>query len=279
MTKNNETGLNVQAVQLTPKMANNLLANNTHNRKVVQSKVNLWAEAMKRGEWRMNGEAIKIAADGTILDGQHRLYAVVQSGVTVPILIITGLPTRSQETMDTGKSRTLADVLTLRGEKNAVSLAAVVAGLVRYERWGVQASFGSGNAWPVTNGQAIQWLEDHPDVRETINSIRGISKHANIPEKVAGILHYRFTHINKEDGEDFFDKLDTGAGMEQGHPILALRKQLKIVHDDPTQGYNPRRIGGLVLKAWNKYRDGEMDVKLLRFTVGGAHPDQLPEAR
>lgn len=279
MTKNSETGLNVQAVQLTPKMANKLLASNTHNRKVVQAKVNLWAEAMKRGEWRMNGEAIKIAADGTILDGQHRLYAVVQSGVTIPILIITGLPKQSQETMDTGKSRSLSDVFTLRGEKNAVTLASVVASLVRYERWGVQAAFVTSNNWPVTNGQAIQWLESHPEVRESVNAIKGIGKHANIPEKVAGILHYRFTHISQEDGEDFFDKLDTGASMEQGHPILALRKQLKIVHDDPTQGYNPRRIGGLILKAWNKYRDGDMNVKLLRFAVGGAHPDQLPEAR
>lgn len=279
MTKNSETCLNVQAVQLTPKMANKLLASNTHNRKVVQAKVNLWAEAMKRGEWRMNGEAIKIAADGTILDGQHRLYAVVQSGVTIPILIITGLPKQSQETMDTGKSRSLSDVFTLRGEKNAVTLASVVAGLVRYERWGVQAAFVTSNNWPVTNGQAIQWLESHPEVRESVNAIKGIGKHANIPEKVAGILHYRFTHISQEDGEDFFDKLDTGASMEQGHPILALRKQLKIVHDDPTQGYNPRRIGGLILKAWNKYRDGDMNVKLLRFAVGGAHPDQLPEAR
>ena len=279
MSKNTETGLNVQAVQLTPKKANELLAHNTHNRKVAQAKVNLWAEAMKRGEWRLNGEAIKISADGTILDGQHRLYAVVQSGVTIPILLITGLPRQSQETMDTGKSRSLADVFTLRGEKNAVLLAAVVSGLVKYERWGVQSAFVTSSGWPVTNGQAIQWLDDHPDVRASVNVARGIADHSYVTGKIAGILHYRFTHIDTEDGEDFFEKLDTGAGMDAGHPILALRKQLKLIHDDPTQGYNPRRIGGLVLKAWNKYRAGDTNVKLLKFTVGGAHPDQLPEAR
>ncbi|MCI1868522.1 hypothetical protein [Bifidobacterium crudilactis] len=279
MTKNTQTGLNVQAVQLTPKMANELLARNTHNRNVSQARVDVWTEAMKRGEWRMNGEAIKISGDGTILDGQHRLYAVVKSGVTIPILIITGLPRQSQETMDTGKSRKLADVLTLRGEKNTALLAAVVTGLARYERWGVQAAFLSTNSYPVTNGQALAWLEDHPDVHDSVNVARSVGSHASAPGKIIGILHYRFTHINVEDGEDFFDKLDTGAGMEQGHPILALRKQLKLIHDDPMQGYNPQRVSGLIIKAWNKYRDGDMDVKLLRFTVGGAHPERIPEAR
>jgi len=35
-------------------------------------------------------------------------------------------------------------------------------------------------------------------------------------------------------------------------------------------------IIALVLKAWNAYRSGET-IQLLRFKVGGAHPEKFPE--
>lgn len=70
---------------------------------------------MAQKAWKMNGEAIKFSNTGRLLDGQHRLLACVESGCSVRTLVIRGLPEDTQETMDAGKSRTMANVLELKG--------------------------------------------------------------------------------------------------------------------------------------------------------------------
>jgi hypothetical protein len=65
---------------ITPKQAQVILAHNDRNRSLASSRVTVYSGAMLAGEWRMNGETIKFNGDGTLLDGQHRLAAVVRSG-------------------------------------------------------------------------------------------------------------------------------------------------------------------------------------------------------
>ncbi|MFD0393422.1 hypothetical protein ACFQ3Z_16450 [Streptomyces nogalater] len=112
-------------VVITPDVARDMLRRNTHNRPIRQNRVNANVRMMLAGQWDVNGEAVKIAHDGTILDGQHRLLAVVKSGVTITTLVVTGLPLKAQDTMDGGAKRTAGDVFALRGEHNSAILASV----------------------------------------------------------------------------------------------------------------------------------------------------------
>ena len=82
----------------------------------------------------LNGETVKIASDGTILDGQHRLYACIQAGVPFETVVIRGLPPEAQDTIDTGMARKFADQLALRGEVNTPLLAAITRWAMRWLR-------------------------------------------------------------------------------------------------------------------------------------------------
>lgn len=67
--------------------------------------------------------------------------------------------------------------------------------------------------------------------------------------------------------------LITGANLEAGSPVLALRNTLfeinrRGVHSDYM---SRRRIAGLTVKAWNRWRDGE-NVKQLRFASSEPFP-------
>ena len=75
-------------VSVTPDYAATLLEKNTTNRNISQITVKRYAQAMASGEWMQNGQTITIAEDGTILDGQHRLWAVIESGITITFLIV-----------------------------------------------------------------------------------------------------------------------------------------------------------------------------------------------
>lgn len=83
-----ENPLDIQLVTITPGMAEEMLKRNIANRKVNQANVNRIAADMATGNYRINGETIKISSNGEILDGQHRLLACIKSGVPFKSYIV-----------------------------------------------------------------------------------------------------------------------------------------------------------------------------------------------
>ena len=63
----------------------------------VASTSSSWRGRDATGGVAVNGEPIQIAEDGTLLNGQHRLNAVIESGATVPMLVVRGLPKRRDD--------------------------------------------------------------------------------------------------------------------------------------------------------------------------------------
>lgn len=100
---------------ITPKQAADLLLRNTHNRKVSERCVERYAQEMAMEEWLPTAAGVGIDSNGVLTDGQHRLKAVIKSGKTVNMLIVTGLPPASQMKQDRHNKRNLAAVFTLAG--------------------------------------------------------------------------------------------------------------------------------------------------------------------
>lgn len=264
-----------EVVAVTPETAREWLVRNTHNRKISQANVDKLTAAIRRGEWKLNGEAIKIASDGTILDGQHRLLAIVESETAIDTFVITGLPADTQETMDTGKQRSLADVLSLRGEKSCTQLASVLTAVLRAERYGLRAAFVTG--YVVTNAQATARLDAEPSFRDVVREVRSLGS-LGLGARVAGTLYYRFSLIDASDADFFFSRLSTGEELERNSPILILRQTLLRLRAEMRGRRNDVYTAAITIKAWNKFRDGE-EVGLLRFTPGGATPERFPEPK
>lgn len=108
-----------QWVYVTPELASEWLAHNTHNRNVRQPWVDKLADILVD----YHPGTIVRNCDGTLLDGQHRLLAVQKRNVGVWMLVVDGVPTEMQDLIDTGKGRTGSDVLALNGHKNTNVLA------------------------------------------------------------------------------------------------------------------------------------------------------------
>ncbi|WP_157509211.1 hypothetical protein [Luteipulveratus halotolerans] len=89
---------------ITPERATELLANNPHNRPLVASRVAALVHALESGQWRLTHQGIALAADGALLDGQHRLTAIVRTGVTVE-LQVSRMKDDVFDVIDTGRAR------------------------------------------------------------------------------------------------------------------------------------------------------------------------------
>ena len=85
-----------------------------------------FAAAMRRGEWRVTHQGIAFDTTGVLVDGQHRLAAIVEADIPVEVTVFTEVPERAFDLLDTGKRRNAAAVLAIEGEKSAVMLAAMV---------------------------------------------------------------------------------------------------------------------------------------------------------
>lgn len=117
---------------ITPQLAAEMLNGNTRNRKLRQSVVDRYAAEMKAGRWLETHQGIAINCDGTLLDGQHRLAAIAQSGISQKMVVTRGVPSASQIAMDDHAKRSPSDSISLdRGVAVTAMTVAIARGVGR----------------------------------------------------------------------------------------------------------------------------------------------------
>lgn len=248
-----------KVVDVTPALAEQWLKRNTHNRNIRDRVVLAYARDMEAGNWAENGEAIKFAADGTLLDGQHRLNAVTLAGKTVRMLVVTGLANATQETMDAGSKRRTADAFGLRGETNASVLSSITK---RVWMWD-QGDYRFNGATPTT-AEAATTLDRHPDLRRSAEiAVRTHQSFRCLPQSVTGTAHHLFTRIDGNSTVWFFQRLADGAELTTGHPILALRTRAVSEAADRRQTPADRQLAYLI-RTWNAVREGRTLARILQ---------------
>jgi hypothetical protein len=275
VTQPDPKGPTYKLVNVTPQLAKKWLAQNTHNRNLRERVVNSYAADMLNGHWAEDGQSIKFSTAGILLDGQHRLSAIAQSGTTQRMLVVTNLTDTAQDTMDTGARRSLADVLKLHGESNFVTLAAA---LLRVHQWqqGHRKSLKSGGTRP-TNRQLLDLLGRHPEIRRSAEIAERTRKTGQLPGSTVALCHWLFVQIDPNDCAFFFARLADGAGLMSDDPIYALRRALEN-HANAKGRPEEAHVTALVIKGWNAYRDGRT-VHLLAYRPGGASPEPYPEPK
>jgi hypothetical protein len=259
---------------VTPDLAREWLKRNSHNRHLGEQRVFTLADAMKRGEWQENGDAIRFSRTGVLLDGQHRLAAVVKSRVTIRVLVVEDLPDDVQITIDTGKPRSFSNVLKLGGISDPNNVAALARWMYRWETGQIR----SQNR-PPSHNQLLHIVETNlPSIRESLRVASGVRRQIPVPKSIVGIAHWVFSEIAMEDTPDFFDRLRDGTGLTDGAPTLMLRQTLLREAASNSRQMTDKHILALFIKAWNAYRAGEL-IQVLRWRAGGAAPEPFPEPK
>lgn len=263
-----------EVVMVTPELAGEWLVHNTRNRNPRKAAVSAYAADMLNGDWRWTGDPIRFGQDRSILDGQHRLMAVVESGATLPFLVLTGLPVEAQESIDAGVPRKFQDVLALRGEASANHLAAIVRKVHDWEAGNRNMGASGGRA---THAQLSRTLEDHPELRDIQRASHNVaSTYRDMPESLIGVAWWIFASIDQEDADFFFARLSDGQNLSAGDPIYELRKTTAALRNNVRGERSQRYLMALTIKAWNAFRRGDR-IGLLKFRTGGARPEQFPE--
>lgn len=261
---------------ITPDLARELLEGNTHNRSVNQKRIKELAELHGTSFWKETGDPIRITDDGVLVDGQHRLLAIVQSGVPVHYFIMRGVDLTAQEVIDTGSRRTLASMLQTRQEQNRTTLATAIKVIYHWEHGGRSAD-GLG---VVPINVLLAFYDSNPGIKAIARRTLGVNQAIRGGAGAVALTMWLFDHIDGEDAAHFWDRLKSEYDHTEGDPISTLRKAL--LRDAEEAAKNRASVRGqtwraaVIIKAWNAYRRGEQ-VHRLQFSPGGSRPEKFPE--
>lgn len=253
------------------------LTRNRRNRNLRQSVVQRYRLDMLEGRWTFAGDPIRFDSDGNLIDGQHRLTALSElEGISIPILVVRGLPNESQRVMDQGSKRTPGDQLGLLGIKDANCVAASVK---QYLIWSEGFMFRDGKAASaaISSPRIEEWVQENPVHLGQYQSFIGLTKQTDAPPSVAGAAALQFVQIDPEAARTFFTLLARGAGTE-GHPIVTLDKRLQRCRRDGVKLPN-RDYLSLFILAWNAWRDGRTMIKFQRPRGGRWSEENFPVPR
>lgn len=271
------TSITFETREVSPELASEWLTRNTSNRPIREPRVSILARDMRAGRWEMTAETIKFNGDGTLLDGQHRLTAVVRSGCTVPMAVATNVPHKAQSVMDTGGRRSAADALSIAGEKNASLTAAAIRLAIAYERGFFESGSGTSTSTPeVTHAEVGDFLARNPDMRPAAEHARKHSRRVDANPSIVAFTTWRLARINSEQAYKFWEDAAERVGLDRGDPVIAMTDRFAEVRRSRERWTNHMWISA-VFRTWNYRREHKpMHLLKIRNGKGGFIPIPTP---
>lgn len=268
--------MNIETRMIGPDDAAQLLVEQHGNRKVSKARVIVYANEMREGRWIENGVPIQLAIlpSGAIriLDGQHRLHAVIETGTPTRFVVMTRMIREDEvqqffATYDVGKTRTPTDLVHIAAALGYAGVAEqhIVAGLSALMISDVLIAEGPGAFQQVTQAQRSQLLEERLHDVLWAASIRrhyhGQGRNG-VPSGAlaAAIGIHRFCPIP---AEHFFMDVFRGEALFEGDPGYALNKELTRNEPAP-RGTVPIHHWWycLTVKAWNLHAEGRRATRI-----------------
>lgn len=193
-------------VDVSPEKARKWLEkNHPDNRPINPGRVQSFANDMRDGNWKLTHQGVAFDAEGRLIDGQHRLSAIIEADIAVRLMVTHNLGNFG-DPIDCGRPRSVA---TLAGQSGRV--VAVVNCLRLLEQ-------GFHDTRPMT---LAEYHEVHAHHEHSIAAVATIPKHAKI---VSGMTAaYVYAHpIAPEAVLMFASQINTGEMLERGSPAFAL---------------------------------------------------------
>ena len=261
-----------EAVAVSPVLAEILLQRNKSetytNRPATRQVVDRYARLMTEGAWALTGEPIILSASGNLLNGQHRLMGCVKAGVAFPTLMVFGIADDAFAFMDIGKTRSAADLFGIHGVPQASLVAGANMWLWRHEH----CDMGSPSTVnKPTNEELYEYYLANNEIAKslTVGGRFHVCKLASPSLMTA--LHCLCARRNRQQADDFFEKVATGINLTAREPATKLRDKL-IEGKTGAVRIPDIYIAAFTVQAWNAVRTRQ-PIKIFRWR-GDQNPDQ-----
>ena len=258
-----------RAVAVTPAMAAKWLETMGANRSVSDAYVEEYANDMRAGKWMLNGETLKFDSSGRLRDVQHRLWGVVMANVTVLFDIARNVDPEAMKTMDTGRGRSMANVLQIMATAgNSQFLAGGAAWRERYDRYLATGSFNFGGKIRFSHDVLLATLQRHPSLYQAAIEVPKTRASRLLAPGLMTMVYAEGMDSYPVQAQRFAEDIGRGIGLTRDNPAYALREKMTAMRGKGTTVQNTF-MGALTIKAWNAYAKGK---KLSVLRMGADEP-------
>jgi len=271
--------MTLRLARVTPLIAREWLKRNNENRKFSRNQARALAAEMLAGYWTENGESIIFDSVGELVDGQHRLQAVLNSGHEYIAPVVTGVQAAVRPTVDTGQKRSGAANLQMAGEKNSSVLAATIMLWKGYLAHDVQAMTHPQSGSPdrrTSIPRIMDYLQEWPEIRESVSAALALRPsgqgRALVPVSEVALIWHAIVQSGSspERADEYLSAVLSGFNLSVDNPIIGLRRRL-IEQARPGFKMVKRERLAIVLKTWQLWSTGQTR-KVIRWDASEPFP-------
>ena len=244
----------MKMMDVTPSIARQWLARNMGNRPITASVVNRYARHMDGGKWKMAGDPIRFSKTGKLIDGQHRLTAIVKTGLTVPMVVLTGLEDAIFNVIDTGRARSKSDVLFIEHglpveTSKLLSSSAALAYCYRNELYSFKPS--------ITNEELSAFIRENSGLIAATQHVRENVPHESPAPKAIAVAFWFFaSQLDQALADRFLERFMVGAVEGANDNLLHLRNACLNARAN-RRPLSTADLLGRLIKIWNAERRGK----------------------
>lgn len=206
--------MHAQVMTISPALAEEWLKKNTFNRKVSLQSVIKYASDMVSGKWTLNHQGIAFDDKGVLVDGQHRLHAIISAGVSVDMMVTWGA---SRIGVDELRVRSAQDVIAFGGLSDWLSNRSI-----QIAKAMIEISSGAKKASSVSTSSVVDFAERNKEAIQFIDSTY-TDKSKGIGMAISrGTFAIAYYHVNKDTLARMISVLSTGIPRGE-HETAAVR--------------------------------------------------------
>ena len=252
---------------VSPEEAQRILNTSPYNRVTSSTRkvAKTYADAMKRGEWKLNGECIVLDKEGRLLDGHHRLIAVTIAEIPVTFSVCEGVDRDYFTTYNSGLRTNVAQIIAMTGGKNAHLVMSIINANYSLCKSGrLQLNSGDNKDTRTMTSDYHFYLNDPNGLEEAATLCHKWRKPNIIPVSWIGGVYYYLTHrggYSKQVVDNFFEQIcrietseDTTCETFRKYVTIRKMQNVKI------ERYY---LAALFTKTWNAYIQGRQLKKLV----------------
>lgn len=250
---------------ITPEIAQMYLNRNNHNRAFNTATVEDYAEQLRKGLWKLNGEAIILDNHGNLVDGQHRLKACILANKSIESIVIEGVDGDSFATIDTGRARSAGDIFSIEGITQANRKASIITSFFNLRR--NESTFNKNKALrqlKASKREVLDFYCANKTLVEDVTDFAGRSydhiRMFSVSQMGAYVLFLTHDkHHPMEKVVEFFNQLN--GASKNSCSATALLKDALLRHFTKQRVLTPALRHVYIVKAWNAYvTDRELKV-------------------
>jgi len=257
---------------ITPELALNWITKNTNNRPMDRVNLARIKKEITNGNFIFNGDTIRFDTNGNLLDGQHRLMAVIQTGISIESLVVFGIREDAFTIIDTGKRRSAVDALSVANYKNTSLLAASLTLIDKYYTSRVMK-------YPRYTNREVICLAEKYQIDSYVKTWGSKCRNRLIEGSLGVTCQYLFHKVMAPGKVDYWliEQAIEGVDLQKDSAAFVLHNRL-LQDGLVFKGKMSREYKfALIIKAFNAFATNK-PIKLLKFMpAGAAEPEAFPE--